>query len=224
MSLKPKKVSEVKRSREELNAKMQKKKKTVQETPPPFMYVVSEGTKTEPNYIIGIAKEINAKYYNLASCQRIVVQGVGRNTMGLLEYARKQVEIDHPRASVVWLMYDRDDFPLDRFDNTQYSALQRQDARKYRVAWSNECIELWFLLHFQDLTVNVGRKKYRELLKEYCGYEKNMPDVYEVLKDKTESALSRAKRQHEQYGDIAPSKMCPATTVYQLVEELRNYL
>lgn len=48
----------------------------------------------------------------------------------------------------VWLMYDKDDFPLDDFDNTQYSALSRKDIRKYKVAWSNECIELWFVLHF----------------------------------------------------------------------------
>ncbi|WP_304969408.1 RloB family protein, partial [Romboutsia ilealis] len=46
-------------------------------------------------------------------------------------------------------MYDKDDFPLDNFDNTQYSAEKRKEIRKYRVAWSNECIELWFVLHFQ---------------------------------------------------------------------------
>lgn len=61
-----------------------------------------------------------------------------------------------PQARVVWLMYDKDDFPLDNFDNTQHSAEGKIDSRQYKVAWSNESLELWFVLHFQDLTANVG--------------------------------------------------------------------
>lgn len=121
-------------------------------------------------------------------------------------------------------MYDKDDFPLDNFDNTQHSAENKMDVRKYCVAWSNECIELWFLLHFQDLSANVGREKYIELLKGYCDYEKNMKNIFEILQDKTNVAIIRAKRQYEAYGDVAPSKMCPATRVYKLIEELQKYL
>ena len=75
----------------------------------------------------------------------------------------------------VWLMYDKDDFPLDDFDNTQYSALSRKD-------------------------------------------------IYEVLKDKTETAIKRARRQYQEYGDKPPSQRCPATRVFELVEELQKYL
>ena len=224
MSLKPKKISEVKRSQEELKEKMKKKKKTLLDDMPPYMYIVSEGTKTEPNYIKGIANAINTKYYDMSSDKRIEVEGTGRNTKSLLKYARKQVERVFPQAVEVWLLYDKDDFPLDDFDNTQYSAQDREDDRQYKVAWSNECIELWFLLHFQELTVNVGRERYQELLRGYCNYEKKMENIYEILKDKTDIALKRAKRQYEEYGDIAPSKMCPATRIYQLIEELKEYM
>lgn len=224
MSLKQKKASEIKRSQAALQLKMQKKQKDLLDALPPYMYIVSEGTKTEPHYIRGITDEINRKFYNLSSGERIKVKGTGRNTRGLLEYARKQVDRDFPQATVVWLVYDKDDFPLDNFDNTQYSAQDKKDERKYKVAWSNECIELWFLLHYQELTVNIGRDKYRQLLKDYCGYEKKMENIYVVLKDKTDIAIVRAKRQYEEYGDSAPSQMCPATRMYQLVEELRKYL
>lgn len=64
-------------------------------------------------------------------------------------------------------MYDKDDFPLDNFDNTQYSAEGRNVERVYKVARSNECIELWFILHFQDLNSNVGRERYNEILNNY---------------------------------------------------------
>ena len=228
MSLKPKKVSEVKREQAQLKEKMKKKQKEIFPELPPYTYIVCEGTKTEPYYIEAISQKINEKYREFSTGNFIVVKGTGRNTKGLLEYARKCVETEFPRAQIVWLMYDQDDFPLDNFDNTQYSAEGRQDKRKYRVAWSNECIELWFLLHFQELSVNVGREKYMELLEKhfekYHGYEKNRKDVYEILCDRTAVAIERAKRQYEQYGNAAPSKRCPATRVYEIVEELQGYL
>lgn len=58
----------------------------------------------------------------------------------------------------------------------------------------------------------------------YCDYEKNMKNIFEILCDKTEDAIARAKRQYEAYGNAAPSQMCPATRVYQLIEELQKYL
>lgn len=224
MSLKPKKFSEMKRSKDELNSKMKKKERILLDELPPYTYIVCEGTKTEPNYFNQIAEEINAKYFALSSGKRIIVDGTGKNTKGLLEYAREQVGVVFPQAAVVWLVYDKDDFPLDYFDNTEYSALERQDIRQYKTAWSNECIELWFLLHFQELSVNVGREEYQNLLKKHCGYMKNMDNIYELLKNKTDEAIFRAKRQYESYGDLAPSKRCPATKVYQLVEELKRYI
>lgn len=224
MSLKPLKVGDQKKNQERINAKMHKKEKEILDDLPPYMYIVSEGTKTEPNYIKGFANAINSKYYEFSSGPRIFVRGTGRNTKGLLRFARTQVEKEFPQAEVVWLMYDKDDFPLDNFDNTQYSAEKRKESRQYRVAWSNECIELWFVLHFQELVVNNGREQYQQILKQKCGYEKTLENLYDLLKDKTDVAIQRAKRQYESYNDEAPSKRCPATRVYELVDELRKYL
>ncbi len=224
MSLKPLKASEQKRNQERINAKMQKRKKALLDDIPPYMYIISEGTKTEPNYISGLTDVINRKFSEFSSGPRIRVRGTGRNTKGLLAYARKHVVEEFPQAEVVWLLYDKDDFPLDDFDNTQYSAERKSGRREYKTAWSNECIELWFVLHFQELTVNNGREQYREILKRNCGYEKNLKNIYELLQDKTEIAIRRAKRQYESYVDTPPSKRCPATRVYELVEELQRYL
>ena len=98
MSLKPRKASEIKREKQELQAKMMRKKKALLDDLPPYMFIVSEGTKTEPNYIKGLAESINRKYYNFSSGKRIKVEGTGRNTKGLLQYARKKVEKAFPQA------------------------------------------------------------------------------------------------------------------------------
>lgn len=222
MSLKPLKASDQKK----VNLMMQNKKKQVETLHqlPPYTYIISEGVKTEPYYISGLADAINCKYYNYSSGKRIVVKGTGRNTKSLLIYARKKVGEDFPEAEIVWLMYDKDDFPHDDFDNTQFSAEDRSDKRLFKTAWSNECIELWFILHYQDLSSNVGREKYREILKRYFEYEKNLVNIYEILKDKTSIAVKRAKKQYEEFAGIPPSQCCPATRVFELVEELQKYL
>ena len=220
MSLKPLKASD----QRILNGIMQPRKKEILDELPPYTYIVSEGVKTEPNYISGFTDEINEKYRDFTSGKRIIVKGAGRHTKNLLRYARNQVREDFPQAAVVWLMYDKDDFPLDDFDNTQHSAETRQDSRQYRVAWSNECIELWFVLHFQDLTVNNGRNQYRRILRQYIDYEKDMPNLYALLKEHTYKAIQRAKRQYASHSGLPPSRCCPATRVFELVEELLYYL
>ena len=229
MSNKPLKASDQRK----LNDLMKKKTRSVETMMmfPPYMYIVSEGIKTEPNYICGLVDKINKKYKKYLPGDRIVVRGTGRNTKSLLEFARKMVDREFPQAECVWLLYDKDDFPYDDFDNTQYSAEQREDTRKYRVAWSNECIELWFLLHFQELHANVGREQYYKMLSEHlislgCGkYEKNIANIYDILSNNTDVAISRAEKQYQEYGDdVPPSKRCPATRIFELIKVLKEYI
>ena len=49
-----------------------------------------------------------------------------------------------------------------------------------------------------------------------------MRENYDILKDKTDIAITRARKQYESYGEQPPSKRCPATRVYELVENLRK--
>lgn len=225
MSLKPRKVSDVKREQQKLNEKMNKKKKTLLDDLPPYMFIISEGVKTEVTYMKGFADVINKKYSDFSTGNRIQIKGTGKNCQSLLAEARKSVEEIMHQATIVWLMYDKDDFPLDNFDNTQYSAEQRYDSREYKVAWSNESLELWFVLHFQELHVNIGRERYVKILEERCNYRKNDPQLFELFKQGMDIAITRAKKQYYGYAtDTPPSKRCPATRVFELVEELKQYL
>lgn len=228
MSKHPLKMSDKKK----LDKLMEKKKRSIETkmTFPPYMYIVCEGTKTEPNYILGIAEQINNKYKKYLPGDRIVVKGTGRNTRSLLGYSREIVDKEFPQAEIVWLVYDKDDFPYDDFDNTQYSAEKRDDVREYKVAWSNECIEFWFLLHFQELEANVGRERCYKMLSEhfeetnYGKYEKNRNDIHSILYDKTDKAIKRAKKQYNSYDvNVPPSRRCPATRMFELIEMLKMY-
>lgn len=223
MSLKPIKAT----GNKKLEQIMKKKNKKIEELHqlPPYTIIFCEGTKTEPFYINGLTQQVNSKYSEFTSNDRIIVIGTGRNTRSLLRYARKTVHKYYPECKVVWIVYDKDDFPYDDFDNTQFSAETRSNGQIYHVAWSNECIELWFVLHFQPLQSNVNREQYCNILKKYFPYEKTLENIYDILKDKTKNAIERSKLLYNSYDDGAPpSKRAPATRVHELVESLQSFL
>lgn len=190
---------------------------------PPNTLIVCEGTRTEPLYFRAMADRINALYCSEVEQPRVTVVGAGKNTRSLLHFARR-LAARRPETELIWLVYDRDDFPGDDFDNTQYAAAAIAGPPHYRVAWSNECIELWFLLHFQDLHADIGRANYRALLRRYFPYEKNLPDLYQRLAPYTAAAIRRARALLADCGHLPPSRCCPATRVHELVEFLTAYL
>lgn len=120
-----------------------------------------------------------------------------------------------------WLMYYKDDFPLDNFDNTQFQAEARKNL-EMSVAWSNESIELWFLLHFEDYHADNGRKQYIMKLNTYFDYSKTREDLYDVLIEKgsLQDAKRRAKKMYQEFLDAdisSMSAMVPPTRVYELI-------
>lgn len=78
----------------------------------------------------------------------------------------------------------------------EYSQLQ------YHAAWSNECIEFWFVLHFAYYTSNNHRSWYVRFLNDkFRGvgigeYQKNRKDIFNVLIEKgnPKLAIQYAKR------------------------------
>ena len=50
-------------------------------------------------------------------------------------------------------------------------------------------------------------------------------NIYDILSDRTDVAISRAERQYYDYGnDVPPSKRCPATRLFELIKVLKEYI
>jgi hypothetical protein len=195
---------------------------------PEYHLIVTEGTKTEPNYFEKLRDEINQKYKGHISI-RIEGIGQGSNTLTLLERAQKIVAESPVQFKHVWLVYDKDDFPKDDFDNTftKCGLLSKaDDSVSYHALWSNECIEYWFLLHFILLDSAISRNEYYPKLTEYLGskYEKNRKDIYSLLKPNLQTAINNAKKVQKRNINLPPSKCTPGTAVYEIFEKLKNYL
>lgn len=197
MSLKPKKKSDLKKIENKMKRK--ESRMNTKELLPPYTMIVSEGTKTEPIYLRGFASKINEKYKDLVRENHIEVYGTGNNTNGLIRFVdRKRASGDWAKFQKIWLVYDKDDFPLDNFDNTQFEAESRKDV-SMSVAWSNESIELWFVLHFQDYISNNGRSQYIQILNNYLDYSKVREDLFDLLMEhgSLENAKRRARKAYD---------------------------
>ncbi len=233
MSKKPLKVNEQKALQKRLKEKTARKSRGTGAIPelPPYTMIFCEGAKTEPLYLGEIVKLIKARYSAYAAQNRIkmddlfCIEGVGQSNKTLLKYAKTKAG---KHIQCVWVVYDKDDFPKKHFNEAPRLAdqLSKEGYTQFYTAWSNECIELWFLLHFQELEANISRDCYKDKLKShYPSYTKTSEDIFITLQCHTGDAIKRAKNQHQSFlAGTEPSDMSPCTTVYQLVEFLLKYI
>ena len=195
---------------------------------------ITEGTKTEPNYLHGIINLIIQRYGHAAERQFQVI-GEGDNTLYLLMRAEAYLQNDSDGFRHIWILYDKDDFPPDHFDNTvsRCVALNKRYADEgrdieFHAIWSNECIELWFLLHFDYMDAKIDRGQYRAKLSEHLGkhYDKSDDALFSYLQPRIHEAIRNARKLKEDCDrqGLPPSQMSPCTVVYELIEELYTYI
>ncbi|MCL2046225.1 MAG: RloB family protein [Oscillospiraceae bacterium] len=197
-------------------------------------YIFCEGEQTEPLYFHGLKEAIeeNPIYKNTIIIQ---VEGVGAETLKVLEAAEDKVRELKIENAQVWCVYDKDSFPSDRFNRVSERVANlnhHQSSVEYRVAWSNQCIEYWFMLHFDYYDSDNDRKYYRAFLHKqfkklgWQKYEKNNAELFKILtfQGNPKQAINWAKERINLCIGYTDSLSVPATKVHELVEELANYL
>jgi hypothetical protein len=174
--------------------------------------IVCEGEKTEPNYFRSFRVSKNVA--------EIDVQGLGENPSKLVQSAKelKQQE-DYDQ---VWCVFDRDSWTVEDFNN----AINNANDQGFKVAYSNEAFELWYVLHFEFLNTGIPRKDYLRKLTSLLGrtYQKNSETIYDDLFEKQSTAIRNADNLLKQYDPHNPSKDNPSTTVHRLVQELNKFI
>lgn len=197
-------------------------------------YIFCEGEQTEPNYFDGFKKCIgsNSIYKNLVM---INVEGVGAETIRVIENAIRYVTTNNITNAQIWCVYDKDSFPPEHFNKVSEIAENlntNQNGIIYKVAWSNQCIEYWFLLHFNYYDSDNDRPYYKQNLninftkKGLPPYTKNDINIFEILTEHGDPklAIRYAKKRIVNCCGTSDAASSPATRVYELVEELAKYL
>lgn len=195
---------------------------------PEYHLIVTEGTKTEPYYFEKIKEIINARYRDRI---HLDISGKGDNTIGLFQRAVRDVADKGIVYKHVWLVYDKDDFPPENFDHTIELCIKKSsEETQYHPIWSNQCIELWFLLHFMFMQSDIDRDEYSSKLtdcltkRNFGIYYKNRLDMFSILRPYMDDAVRNARRLEEINQGKAPSKSAPGTMVHYLIEMLKPYL
>lgn len=195
--------------------------------------IVTEGKKTEPLYFGGLRDKILESVggtVNIVDFPLIDIHGEGASTEKLIEITEEYVSKAKIIYQNIWVIFDKDDF--NDFD----SAVALGKSKGYSVGWSNQCFEYWLFLHFEYSDSDLHRSQWVEKLTSLFktnhltehGYEKNLENLYDLLDsiDGITTAIKNAKRRMADYreGIDRPSDVSPGTTVYLLVEELRDYI
>ena len=195
------------------------------------IFIFCEGEKTEPLYFKGFKEELEREIIRRKDAV-IVIDGTGFNTLSLVKYATKNLpkEFD-PNMDEKWVVFDEDSVPKGNFDN----AIKKAISEGFKVAYSNECFELWYLLHFSYYDVDNGRdadfknlmvklKKLDPKIKitNWRKQGKKFDGIYSILKSEQSIAIKRAKILFASYNGEPLSQQKPSTTVYLLVESLNK--
>ncbi len=184
--------------------------------------IVSEGTKTEPNYFKAF------RTFNRGTIvYDIEIKGEGDNTINVVD---KAIELKNKgEYDSVWAVFDRDSFPANNFND----AINKAEQHGIGCAWSNEAFELWYLYHFVNRVTAMSRAEYKKAISaavnnspNYKGkkyqYEKNNPDNYRIMTTygSMDNAIKFAETKSAEYTNKRFSTHNPCTMVFKLVRLL----
>ena len=185
----------------------------------PVIYLVCEGEETEIIYF----KHFRTRNSGI---DIIPVPSKQKSAVGLVRKAEKSLgdkDFFPDLGDKLWCVFDCDANTND--DLIKAKAMANQKG--YEIAFSNPCIEIWFLYHFMspgsllpdcNAVIDVFEKK-----TELKNYRKSQ-DVYEILKPLMQSALEhvakRANKLRKEKTELISRESNPFTNVDVLVKYL----
>jgi len=187
--------------------------------PRPRLLIVCEGKETEPAYFRYWRHETRN---NMVTVE-ILPAGMDPRSLVRLAAERKReserladkLDNTFEKYDEIWCVFDRDEHP--NFEG----AKQHAHANGIRLAISNPCVELWFLLHYEDRRAHIKREEVcRKFRRHHPGYRK-VPPVQE-LRPYYEEAVRRARDLDAWQSSQGCPGRNPHTGVYALTERLRT--
>lgn len=179
----------------------------------PQVIVVTEGEKTEPQYI--------EEFSRIHGAANVHVVGTGYDPRRVVERA-----IDIKRSVIrrtedrVWAVFDRDDH--QRFKE----ALDLARQHGIHVALSNPCFELWAVFHYQDHAAYIKSHACQRLLGNLCkGYRSSRGKLFndtDVIRCCHEDAVRRGKQSLRDRRREGNPNGNPSTSMHLLMESIRT--
>ncbi len=188
--------------------------------------IYCEGENTEPEYF---------KSFPVTTDTKVEAIGLGMSKTALVEKVIDLVkDLEKDNEQQIWVVFDRD----VQYENSQQGhqdfnkAIRLAHENEIKCAYSNDCFEIWFVLHYEYLTSALHRTHvYEKLSKKLnCSYEKEGKDInyarslYGIFLQNIEIAINNARKLHKLNINLDYHEQNPCTTVYELVEELNKVI
>ena len=198
--------------------------------------IACEDQTTEPEYF----KEYKDSFEAIWPKETLFLKpiGTGRNSLGVVQQAIEERSKLKTTVDQTWAVFDKDDLDKSEGNINRFNeAFTLGKQKKVQIAYSNECFELWLLLHFEDINKetaiprteiynrleNAIKKHEPEFL-----YEHGNSNVVKLVSKygNKEKALQRAEElfNYHKQEKHQPIKSNPNTLVYNLVRELDGWL
>lgn len=190
--------------------------------------IVTEGSKTEPNYFneIRVANRIHT-----ANVQ-VEPSTFGTEPIQIAEYAETlflngdESKNIQPRAfEEVYVVFDRDDHRTYHNALSKIEALDgkfkndNQQKVRFKAIASVPCFELWLLLHFESVQAVIHRDEVYVRIKSYIpNYQKGDEGHYALTLQYIE--LARVRAELLAHGNNKHDGTQPYTNVYELIHKL----
>lgn len=184
-----------------------------------LIVIATEGTFTEKQYfsrfesskvkveVLETVQDKSSKFYGCSSPKQVIDR--------LNEY-KKEYDIRSEEDGQLWLMLDTDNWKTN-LTQTANEASQK----KYRLAISNPCFELWIYLHFHqiDNAQAFSCREIEKLLKEMPhGYNKTKLRLDLFTEQNIKDAIDRAIELDQSPANRWPQRL--GTHVYKVVQEI----
>jgi hypothetical protein len=116
----------------------------------------------------------------------------------------------------VWCLFDVDEHPSLR------EAVALANARGIKLAISNPCIELWFLLHFASQSAYIERRAAQTRAKEHlrCGKDLNEAALNLLATNFPTAKLRAIALDAKHEGDGTPAPGNPSSGVWEIVDAI----
>jgi hypothetical protein len=181
--------------------------------------VCVEGTRTEDLYLTHWKRIHRATISVDVDTTKTAPLSVVRHAIELKDRERSRgSRRRHEAHDEIWCMFDVDEHPnLDE-------ALSLARAHDIRVALSNPCVELWFLLHFKEQSAFIDRHEVQRACERLlgCGKVLSSAALYD-LHGRHDEAVARAQaltKRHEAAGSRSDEN--PSSNVWELIDRIRD--
>ena len=193
--------------------------RTTPDSAPRRIAVFAEGSKTEPGYL---------EYWHRIHRDRVQVvieRGLGAPVMVVDRAAdkkrqeAKEAKRGRGRASdEYWCVFDVDQHP------NVGPAIEKALANDISVAMSNPCIELWFILHFQDQTAHIEGSDAQAVSKRLLKCGKVLDNTaLEDLEERFSRAKVRALALDDKHsGDGRAAGSNPSSGMWSLIDRITD--